>query len=198
MTNEERESLKYKICISGAAETAHCGEDSFADAEALGREIALHGAVLMDGATTGFPYWAAKGAKQAGGLVMGVSPASSLYEHKEVYKLPTDYHDSIFYTGVRYTMRNLWLIRMSDAVVFGCGRIGTINEFTDAFEDRKPLGILKGSWDTAQLFEEIIEKSHRGAEIKDHVVIESNPKILIEKLIEIIKRDEASKERMFM
>lgn len=198
MTNDDRQILKYKICVSGAAETAHCGPDSFADAEALGREIALHNAVLMDGATTGFPYWTAKGAKQAGGVVMGVSPASSLYEHVEVYKLPTDYHDSIFYTGVRYTMRNLLLIRLSDAVIFGCGRIGTINEFTDAFEDKKPIGILKGAWDTAQLFEEIIEKSHRGGEIKDHVVIESNPKLLVEKLLEITARDMASKDRMIL
>jgi len=47
----------------------------------LGKEIISQGAVLVNGATTGFPYWAAKGAKTSGGIVVGISPASSEAEH---------------------------------------------------------------------------------------------------------------------
>ena len=37
------------------------------------------------------------------------------------------------------------MTRTSDAIFLGCGRIGTIHEFTIAFEDNKPIGILEGS-----------------------------------------------------
>ena len=54
----------------------------------------------------------------------------------------------IIYTGFNYSGRNLLLVRSSDAVIFGCGRMGTLNEFTITFEDKKPIGILQGEWET--------------------------------------------------
>ncbi|MCL4498633.1 MAG: hypothetical protein M1335_00030 [Chloroflexi bacterium] len=182
---------KYKICVSGAAETSHCGKEAFETAEELGREIARHGAALVDGATTGFPYWAAKGAKEEGGIVVGISPASSKLEHVRDYELPIDHHDLIIYTGNGYSGRNLLLTRSADAVVVGCGRMGTINEFTIAFEDKKPIGILEGSWGTDELLKEIIEKSHRAEEMRDKIVHEKDPKVLLDKLIAIIKIEES-------
>ncbi len=182
-------AYKYKICVSGAAETNHCGADAFASAEELGREIVRHNAVLVDGATTGFPFWAAKGAKQEGGIVIGLSPAATEKEHIHGYQLPTEYHDMIIYTGFNYSGRNLLLVRASDAVIFGCGRMGTINEFTITFEDKKPIGILQGEWETDELFKELIEKSHRAEEMKGKVVFDSDPKRLLDKLVEIIKKE---------
>src|SRR3989338_10423952 len=87
--------LKYKICVSGAAETGHCAPDALEKAKVLGMEIAKEGGVLVNGATTGFPYWAAIGAKEAGGFTIGLSPASSEREHVERYQLPVDYMDII-------------------------------------------------------------------------------------------------------
>ncbi len=187
LVNEYR-GVKYKICVSGTADTAHVGEDAFKLATELGAEIVRQGGALIDGATTGFPYWAAKGAKEAGGIVVGFSPAVDEKDHLTRYKLPIDFHDLIIYTGFNYSGRNLLLTRSSDAVVFGAGRMGTINEFTIAFEDQKPMGILEGSWETDELMKEIIEKSHRAAEMKDKIVYSSNPKELIEKLIKVIDK----------
>src|SRR3989344_5291747 len=113
---------KYKICVSGAAETSHAGPNAMEQAKALGREIAERGAVLVTGATTGFPLWATMGAKEAGGWVIGFSPASTEKEHIETYNLPIEYHDVIVYTGFGYPGRDLILTRSSDAVFFGCGR----------------------------------------------------------------------------
>ena len=110
---------KHTICVSGAAETDHCGEGALVVAEELGREIARHNAVLVEGATTGFPYWAAKGAKKEGGMVIGFSPATGEKEHVEFYKLPVDYRDLIIYTGFSYSGRNLILTRAADAVIVG-------------------------------------------------------------------------------
>lgn len=180
--------LKYKICVSGAAETGHCGVDAFRMGEELGREIIRHGCVVVDGATTGFPYWAAKGAKTEGGIVIGLSPAVNQRDHIERYKLPVDYHDLIIYTGFNYSGRNLLLVRSADAVVFGCGRLGTINEFTIAFEDKKPIGILEGSWETDELLQEIVAKSHRAEEMMDHIVHDKDPKVLMDKLMVVIEK----------
>ncbi len=186
--------LKYKICVSGSADTSIYGPEAFEMGEELGREIARHDCVLVDGATTGFPLWAAKGVKEVGGIVIGLSPAWNEKEHLEKYKLPIDYHDLIVYTGFNYSGRNLLLTRSSDAVIVGPGRLGTINEFTIAFEDKKPIGILEGTWETDELLKEIITKSHRAEEMADKIVYSKSPKELLDKLIPIIKK--AKKENV--
>lgn len=179
--------LKYKICVSGAAETGHCAPDALEKAELLGREIAKRGLVLVTGATTGVPYWAAKGAKAEGGTVVGISPASSKLQHVKTYRLPTDYHDLIVYTGFEYSGRNLLLTRSADAVITLCGRIGTLNEFTDAFEDEKPQGVLLGTGGTTELLPKILEEAHRG---QGKVVFSKDPEELLDKILDLIEAEE--------
>lgn len=190
--NVQYKNFKYKICVSGAAETSHCGPDAFKLGEEIGREIVRHDGVVITGATTGFPYWAAKGGKKEGGIVIGFSPASTEKEHIQLFNLPTDNHDLIVYTGFHYSGRNLILTRSSDAVIVGCGRMGTINEFTIAFEDNKPLGILEGNWETDEVIKMVIEKSHRAEERKSKIVFSSDPKTLLDKLIDIIEKERKS------
>ena len=190
-------TLKYKICVSGAAETGHCAKDAFEKAEAIGREVAKRDFVLVTGATTGIPYWSAKGAKMAGGLVIGLSPAASRLAHVKSYRLPTDYHDLIVYTGFDYAGRNLLLTRSSDAIITICGRVGTLNEFTIGFEDRKPMGVLEGSGGTADYIRELLEKSHRGM---GSVVFSNDPAELMDKVTALIKEHEVKNggnERVF-
>lgn len=177
---------KYRICVSGAAETSHCGDRAFVQATEIGKEIVRQGALLVDGATTGFPFLASKGAKEEGGLVIGFSPAATFKEHVRVYKLPSEYHDLIVYTGFGYSGRNLILTRSTDAVIVGCGRLGTLNEFTIAFEDHKPIGVLEGPWETDDIIKDMIAKSHRG---KGKIVYSSDPKELVQKVIELIKQE---------
>ena len=185
-------TFKYKICVSGAADTTYCGPDTFKIGEEIGREIVRHNAVCVTGATTGFPNFAAKGAKNEGGIVIGFSPASTEKEHMHLFNLPTDYHDLIVYTGFHYSGRNLILTRSSDAVIVGCGRMGTINEFTIAFEDNKPIGILEGDWETDEVLKLIIEKSHRADERKGMIVFDKDPKKLLDKLVEVIEKTKAT------
>lgn len=186
--------LRLKLCISGAAETGHCGEGALEKAKDLGREVVRQGAVLITGATTGFPLWAAMGAKEEGGLSIGISPASSEREHSEVYELPLDYLDLIIYTGFGFSGRNLLLTRASDAVFVGCGRVGTINEFTVAFEDKKPIGVLEGEWETDTIFRDIMEKGHRP---NDKVIFGPDPKTLVEQIIELVKKEKKEYMRLY-
>ena len=175
-----------KICVSGAAETGHCGLDVLEKGKEVGREIASQGAIITTGATTGFPLYAAMGAKDARGFSIGFSPAASEREHVATYRLPLDYMDIIVYTGFGYSGRDLLLVRSSDAVVIGCGRIGTINEFAVAFEDRRPIGILEGSWKTDEIVESIIKAANRP---NPKIVFDSDPKALVERLIELVMED---------
>lgn len=177
---------QIKICVSGAAETGHCGIGALDQAKELGREVARQGAVLVTGATTGFPFWTAMGAKEAGGICVGISPAASEEEHVNVFKLPLDYMDLIIYTGFGYSGRDLLLTRSADAVICGCGRIGTIHEFTVAFEDKKPIGIFKGPWEMGGELEEIMKKGHRE---NPKIVIDSDPKKIVEGVIALVKKD---------
>jgi len=188
---KSRQSLggqpKYKICVSGAAQTGRCAVSAHLKAEEIGREVARRGLVLVTGATNGIPYWAAKGAKEAGGIVVGFSPASSKIAHLKTYHLPTDYHDLIIYTGFDYSGRNLILTRSSDAIVTICGRTGTLNEFTIGFEDQKPMGVLQGTGGAADYIEDILKKSGKST---SNVVFESNPKKLLDSLLQMVDKEQ--------
>ena len=183
---DRKSYMKYKVCVSGAAETSHCAECALESAKEVGREIARHNGILTTGATTGIPYWSAIGVKEENGIVIGFSPAASEKGHVRKYRLPTDYHDIIVYTDFGYSGRNLFLTRASDAVIVICGRIGTLNEFTIAFEDNKPIGVLTGSGGTADFIPEIVERSHRGS---GKIVYSSDPKTLVESVIKLVKKE---------
>ena len=184
---------KYKICVSGAAESTHCSSETLALAEEIGREIVRQNCVLVTGATSGVPYWAAKGTKEEGGISIGLSPAASELAHIKTYKLPMDYFDLIIYTGFDYSGRNLLLIRSADAIITICGRMGTLNEFTIAFEDRKPQGVVLGTGGAADSIKEIVEKMHRG---NGKIVYESDPKKLVKEVIELIKEEKNAKDHL--
>ena len=184
---------RYKICVSGAAETSHCAKGAFEKAQKLGQEMAKRNIIVLTGATTGVPLWVARAAKEAGGLVIGFSPAVSEASHKRVYKLPTDYHDLIIYTGFGYSGRNLLLTRAAEGVITICGRMGSLNEFTIAFEDSKPIGVLEGTGGTADEVKDIVRRAHRGP---GKVVYDSDPSKLLDKLIGVIKKEERKLRRI--
>ncbi len=178
--------MKYTIVVSGAAKTKHCSKNALELSKEVGREIVRQGGVLITGATTGIPYWSAIGAKEEAGTVIGLSPAASEKDHINSYRLPTDYHDVIIHTGFDYAGRNLLLSRSSDAIITICGRMGTLNEFTIAFEDKKPTGVLIGSGGTADMVKDIVKKTHRGP---GKIVYESDPKKLVEKLLKLVDKN---------
>ena len=72
-------------------------------------------------------------------------------------------------------------------MLFSCGRMGTINEFTIAFEDDKPIGVLAASgWMTDDIIKKIIEEAHRGS---GKVVYHESPKSLVENVIALIRKE---------
>jgi hypothetical protein len=182
--------LKYKICVSGAAVTDVCSADALEKAKEIGRQIVRHNGVLVTGATTGIPYWAAIGAKEEGGISIGLSPAASEEAHVKTYHLPTDYFDIIIYTGFEYSGRNLLLTRSADAVIVICGRMGTLNEFTIAYEDKKPIGVLTETGGMSDFYDDVVDKAKRGP---GKIVYDPDPKTLIEKLLKLVEKEKVVK-----
>jgi len=146
---------RFTICVSGAARGATVDND-YELAFELGRQIALQGHVLVSGATIGLPDWAAQGAKSAGGMSIGVSPASSAKEHINKYHLPTTSYDFILYSGLHYVGRDALLVQSSDAVLSIGGRMGTVHEFATAIESHIPVGVLKDAGGVGDEFEHLM------------------------------------------
>ncbi len=114
-------------------------------AVALGLAIAARDAILLTGATTGLVYAVGQAAHDAGALHIGVSPANDKHEHTERFHLPTDACDAIIYTGFGLKGRNVVLVRSCDVVLFIAGSIGSLNEFTIAYDEGKIVGCLTGT-----------------------------------------------------
>lgn len=185
----EASFIKYTIAVSGAAVTDLCSADALQNAAKIGRIIAERNMILVTGATHGTPYWAAKGAKEAGGFVIGLSPAASEAHHVKTYRLPTEYHDLIVYTGFDYAGRDLFMTRASDGVITVCGRMGSMHEFSVAFEDQKPQGVLIASGGIADMLEGIVKSVQpRGAGAKK-LVFDRDPEALVDKVIAVIRAE---------
>jgi uncharacterized protein (TIGR00725 family) len=180
------QKLRYNICISGAAGGSTVEKDKDL-ASRLGAAVAKAGHVVTTGATVGLPFYAARGAKLAGGMSIGFSPASSVREHLRKYRLPSQYFDFINYTGMEYVGRDLYLVQSSDAVITVGGRFGTLHEFASALEANMPCGILLGSGGTADIIPQLMEILEEPR--KKLLVYDNEPERLVEKIIGMLDKE---------
>lgn len=153
-------------------------------AYALGRVVAERGFILITGACPGLPYECARGARDGGGLSVGISPALSLDEHVHKYLSPSDAFDVLIYTGSGLMGREVTNIRSSDMVVIVGGRSGTLGEFAIAYDEGKLIGVLQGTGGIADHLPEII-KSFGEKDTGARLLYEDDPAALIQKLAEM-------------
>jgi len=116
-------------------------EQVYALAEEVGREIARRGAVLLTGGTNGVMEAVSKGAKEAGGLVVGILPG----DHP---KAANQFVDIPITTGLGFDYRSLILVHSSDAVIMIGGENGTLGELSTAYLNSKPIIVIEpsGGW----------------------------------------------------
>lgn len=145
---------------------------------ALGRAIASRDVILLTGATTGVVYEAGKSAGDAGALHLGISPAGGEREHVERYQLPLDACHAIVYTGFGLKGRNVVLVRSCDVVVFIAGSIGSLNEFTIAYDEGKVIGCLTGTGGVADSAAELVESFSKPT--KARIFYNPDPEALID------------------
>src|SRR5712691_12342806 len=170
--------MKLKVGVMGSAEEATAlGEK----AQALGKAIASRNVILLTGATTGLVYATGKAAHDAGALHVGISPAHDEREHVEAYALPTDACDAIIYTGFGLKGRNVVLVRSCDVVVFIAGSIGSLNEFTIAYDEGKVIGCLTGTGGVADEIEKLTQLFSKQS--KSQMFYDNDPVRLIDKCL---------------
>lgn len=104
-------------------------------AEEVGRRLAEAGVVVLTGGLGGVMEAASRGAKNAGGLVIGIVPEGRANRHVDVI-IPTHMGDA----------RNALIANTASAFVAVGGAYGTLSEIAFALKRRKKVVGL-GSWD---------------------------------------------------
>lgn len=179
--------MKIKIGVMGSA-TEKLTKKQKQKAIELGRAVGRHDCIMVTGACPGLPHLAAKGAKQVGGMVVGISPALSLVEHVKKYDAPTKHHDLLIYTGSGLMGREVVNIRSSDIVVIIGGRSGTLGEFSIAYDEGKLIGVLQetgGIADQIDIILDICRIKDTGAKVICH----TDPQKLVARVLKIYRQD---------
>ena len=174
------------VGVMGSARLPDSDEDSRRLTELatrLGHAIAEQHCVLVTGATTGFPHIISSAARERGGFSIGISPALSKAEHLVHYSLPIDGVDVLIYTGFGLKGRNVVNVRSSDIVVIFGGELGTLNEFTIAYDEGKLIGVLE---ETGGVAERVLEISKLSSLVgSGEIVFEKEPETLIARCLNV-------------
>jgi len=169
--------MKIKIGVMGSAGQAATPSIN-ETARALGQAIAARDLVLFTGATTGVIHLVGTAARDAGAFHIGISPGENERDHVERFQLPADACDAIVYTGFGLKGRNVVLVRSCDVVVFIAGSIGSLNEFTIAYDEGKIIGCLTGTGGVADEIKHIAETLSK--KTKARIVYDDDPAKLID------------------
>ncbi len=177
---------KLKIGVMGSASGPQT-EDPLAREKAhkLGYEIGKRGHIFINGACPGLPNDALLGAQEAGGFAVGISPAFSEHQHISEYQSPHT-HDMIIYTGMGFMERDVINIRSADAIVIIGGGIGTLNEFTIAYDEGRPIGVLTDTGGISNSIEHIVVQLC-SREMPPNLIMDKDPVRLLDKLEIAIK-----------
>jgi len=149
-----------KVGVMGSASTSLSAEswNRVSDlAERLGKKIAAAACVLITGELDGIPGRVVEAHAQHGGLSVGVSPAHSASEHAACHTAPPCPSTVVIYSGFGFKGRNVIAVRSSDIVILVSGGIGTLNEFTIAYDEGKVIGLLQGTGGVADLVPSILD-----------------------------------------
>jgi uncharacterized protein (TIGR00725 family) len=125
--------------VIGVMGPAACDEATAGLAVAVGRGVAERGAVLLTGGRSGVMEAASRGAREAGGLTIGILPGVGVVDSP-----PNAFVEVAIYTGLGEA-RNWVNVCASDALIAIGGGFGTLSEIALALKARKPV-VLLGSW----------------------------------------------------
>ena len=126
------------IAVIGAGS---CDKEIYGIAEEAGRLIARKGAVLVTGGLEGVMEAASKGAKEAGGMTIGILPGFSKQEANNYVTVP-------IITGLSHA-RNVIIARSADALIAVSGEYGTLSEIAIALKLGKPVVGIR-AWDNIE------------------------------------------------
>jgi len=132
-------------------------KEALQDAYQIGRLVAGQGGVLVCGGLGGVMEAASRGAKEAGGLTLGILPGNAAAEANPSIDIPVA-------TGLGYT-RNSLVALNADVLIAVDGEYGTLSEIAfGLIYGRRVIGL--GTWDIpgiipAQTPEEAVDLAFR-------------------------------------
>jgi uncharacterized protein (TIGR00725 family) len=153
------------ISVIGAG---HCLPETAKIAYEVGRHIAQKQAILVCGGLGGVMSAAAQGAKENGGITVGILPGTDRTGASE-------YLSIVLPTGLGYA-RNALVVQAADAVIAVSGEYGTLSEIGLALKMGKPVIGLQ-TW-------ELGKQDQRVADI----VVAKTPEEAVEKALELRTR----------
>jgi len=151
--------MSIQIGVIGAGQ---CSLEIERLAEEVGREIAKKKALLICGGLGGVMEASARGAKQEGGVTIGILPGFSFEDANPFIDIP-------IVTGLSHA-RNVLVVRSSQAIIAVEGGYGTLSEISIALKLRKPVVGLR-TWD-----------------ISKKIVTVETPKEAVKKAMSLIKK----------
>jgi uncharacterized protein (TIGR00725 family) len=116
------------VAVVGASQPS---DAQLAAAETIGRRLAEGRAIVVTGGRGGVMAAASRGAKGAGGMVVGILPGDDRADANE-------WVDVVLPTGLG-ELRNGLVVRSADAIVAVGGAYGTLSEIALALNARKPV-----------------------------------------------------------
>ncbi len=131
-----KSSVRKQIAVIGAGT---CSTEIRALAEAVGKEIAKHGAVLLCGGLGGVMEAAAQGAKMEGGTTIGILPGTCRED-------ANPWIDIAILSGMGHA-RNALIAQSSDALIAVSGEYGTLSEIAFGLKMGKPVFVLDCKWE---------------------------------------------------
>jgi uncharacterized protein (TIGR00725 family) len=112
------------------------------EAQAIGRELAVRGHILVSGGGTGVSELVAKAYREAHGK-KHVVYLPARHHVEAVGEKPGSCVDETIETDLDYPMRNAYMIRENDAFIAMNGRLGTLGELIHAINDyAKPAVVI--------------------------------------------------------
>ncbi|MBU3934904.1 hypothetical protein KKC00_03020 [Patescibacteria group bacterium] len=182
-----------KVAIYGSAVSVGASDGAAIKyAREIGKLLAEHGHIIITGACLGVPFEAATAAFNAGGKVIGYSPAINKEDHKIRFDNPVECFTELIFIPQNYEhaqnkiacykYRNISTAMNCDKAIIIGGRCGTLDEFIKAYEFGKEIGVLKNTKGAAEIIatdimESTFKKVYKDAGAK--VYFEENPRKLL-------------------
>lgn len=144
-------------------------------AEAVGRELAKRGIMVVCGGLTGIMEAVCRGAKSEGGVTIGILPGKEVGDANSFVDIP-------IVTAMGYS-RNVIVVHTGRAVIAVGGAFGTLSEIGHALGDGIPVVGLK-TWE--------LSRNGDGMPVNGSIIPASDPVDAVEKaLAAAVARDEA-------
>jgi len=136
--------VRKRIAVIGA--DAKLPQEIASMAERIGADIARNNCILVCGGRGGVMEAACRGAKNVGGLTVGILPSLDGADANE-------YLDVMITTGLGYA-RNSIVVSAADAVIAVNGSTGTLSEIGMALNFGRPVVVVEGSGGVADTVKE--------------------------------------------